>query len=83
VWALSFLERGMQTRISPAGDIQLADSPCVRCGQCAAHCPTGAIVEKDDTGIVWNALQNKEKYCVVQMAPAVRASIGETFGQIG
>jgi NADH-quinone oxidoreductase subunit G len=83
VWALSFLERGMQTRISPAGDIQLADSPCVRCGQCAAHCPTGAIVEKDDTGIVWNALQNQEKYCVVQIAPAVRASIGETFGQIG
>ena len=83
VWALSFLERGMQTRISPAGDIQLGDSPCVRCWQCAAHCPTGAIVEKDDTGIVWNALQNQEKYCVVQIAPAVRASIGETFGQIG
>jgi iron-only hydrogenase group A len=83
VWALSFLERGMQTRISPAGDIQLIDSPCVRCGQCAAHCPTGAIVENDDTDIVWNALQDQSKYCVVQIAPAVRASIGETFGTIG
>ena len=38
------------TRASPpAGDISLADSPCVRCGQCSAHCPTGAIVEYDET----------------------------------
>ncbi|HSW58295.1 MAG TPA: NADH-dependent [FeFe] hydrogenase, group A6 [Dehalococcoidales bacterium] len=83
VWALSFLERGMKTRISPAGDIQLFDSPCVRCGQCAAHCPTGAIVEKDDTDLVWSALQDPDKYCVVQIAPAIRASIGETFGIVG
>ena len=83
VWALSFLERGMQTRISPAGDILLADSPCVRCGQCSAHCPTGAIVEQDDIGKVWEALLNPDKYCVVQIAPAVRASIGEAFGLTG
>ena len=80
VWALSFLERGINTRISPAGDIKLADSPCVRCGQCSAHCPTGAIVEQDHTPQVWKALQDPEKYCVVQIAPAVRASIGEAFG---
>jgi NADH-quinone oxidoreductase subunit G len=30
VWALSFLQRGIDTRISAAGDIHLADSPCVR-----------------------------------------------------
>jgi NADH-quinone oxidoreductase subunit G len=80
VWALSFLERGINTRISPAGDIQLGESPCVRCGQCAAHCPTGAIVEKDDTVKVWDALQNQDKYCVVQIAPAVRVAVGEAFG---
>jgi iron-only hydrogenase group A len=83
VWALSFLERGIKTRISPAGDIQLADSPCVRCGQCVAHCPTGAFVEQDHTARVWEALQDPEKYCVVQIAPAVRASIGEAFGAVG
>jgi predicted molibdopterin-dependent oxidoreductase YjgC len=49
VWALSMLERGIDTRMSPAGDIQLKDSPCVSCGQCSAHCPTGAIVENDET----------------------------------
>lgn len=80
VWALSFLERGIETRISPAGDISLADSPCVRCGQCSAHCPTGAIIEKDDTGKVWDALQNPKKHCVVQIAPAVRVTLGEHFG---
>jgi iron-only hydrogenase group A len=79
VWALSFLERGFKTRISPAGDIQLNDSPCVKCGQCSAHCPTGAFVEQDHTARVWEALQDREKYCVVQIAPAVRVAIGEAF----
>jgi iron-only hydrogenase group A len=83
VWALSFLERGIKTRISPAGDIQLADSPCVRCGQCTAHCPTGSIVEQDHTAKAWEALQDPGKYCVVQIAPAVRVSIGEAFGFTG
>jgi len=80
VWALSFLERGFNTRISPAGDISLAESPCVRCGQCSAHCPTGAIVENCETQKVWDALQDAEKYCVVQIAPAVRVALGEAFG---
>ncbi len=80
VWALSFLERGVNTRISPAGDIVLGESPCVRCGQCSAHCPTGAIFEKDDTAKVWEALQDPEIHCVVQIAPAVRVAVGEGFG---
>ena len=80
VWALSFLERGINTRIAPAGDILLADSPCVRCGQCSAHCPVGAIYELDETKIVLDALMDPNKHCVVQIAPAVRVSIGESFG---
>lgn len=80
VWALSFLNRGFKTRIAAAGDIPLADSPCVRCGQCSAHCPTGAIVEYDETVAVWNKLQDPDAYCVVQIAPAVRVAVGEAFG---
>jgi NADH-quinone oxidoreductase subunit G len=80
VWALSFLQRGFHTRIAPAGDIKLNESPCVKCGQCSAHCPTGAIFEQDDTVKVWRALQDPEKFCVVQIAPAVRVAIGEAFG---
>jgi NADP-reducing hydrogenase subunit HndD len=80
VWALSFIERGHQTRISAAGDINLSESPCIRCGQCSAHCPTGAIAEHDQTNQVWDALYDHDKYCVVQIAPAVRVAIGEAFG---
>ena len=80
VWALSFLDRGIHTRMAPAGDITLAESPCVKCGQCSAHCPTGAIVENDETAAVWEALHDREKVCVVQIAPSVRVTVGEAFG---
>ena len=80
VWALSFLDRGINTRMAPAGDITLAESPCVKCGQCSNHCPTGAIVENDETPAVWAALHDATKHCVVQIAPAVRVAIGEAFG---
>ena len=80
VWALSFLERGINTRMAPAGDIALAESPCVKCGQCSAHCPTGAIVENDETAAVWAALHDRDKICVVQVAPSVRVTVGEAFG---
>lgn len=80
VWALTFMERGIETRIAPAGDISLAESPCVKCGQCSAHCPTGAITEYDESQDVWNKLMDPELHCVVQIAPAVRVAIGEAFG---
>jgi NADH-quinone oxidoreductase subunit G len=80
VWALSFLNRGFDTRIAAAGDIPLADSPCVRCGQCSAHCPTGAITEYDESVSVWDKLADPDAYCVAQIAPAVRVAIGEAFG---
>ncbi len=80
VWALSFVDRGIKTRIAAAGDIPLAESPCVRCGQCSAHCPTGAIVEYDESEATWELLRNPDLYCVVQIAPAVRVAIGEAFG---
>lgn len=80
VWALSFVKRGIETRIAPAADFKLVESPCVSCGQCSAYCPTGAILEYDETKKVWEALSDPTKYCVVQIAPAVRVAIGESFG---
>lgn len=80
VWALSFHNRGIETRITPAGDISMSESPCVRCGQCSAHCPVGAIIEYDETQKIWKALADPDIYCIAQIAPAVRVSLGEAFG---
>ncbi len=83
VWAIEFLGRGESTRIAPAADVLLADGPCIKCGQCSAHCPVGAIYENDQTKQVWDALMkggDEAKTCVVQIAPAVRVALGEEFG---
>jgi NADH-quinone oxidoreductase subunit G len=80
VWALEFLGRGIKGRIASAADTSLGESPCIKCGQCAAHCPVGAIYERDDTVKVWAALQNADVHPVVQIAPAVRVALAEEFG---
>ncbi len=73
-------ERGFQTNISCAFEMPLADTSCVCCGQCIAVCPTGALKEKDYIDDVLKAINDPDKYVVVQTAPAVRAGLGEAFG---
>jgi len=80
VHALEFIGRGENTYLVPAAGLKLADSPCIKCGQCSAHCPVGAIYEKDETEKVFAALKDSKKHCVVQVAPAVRVALGEAFG---
>ncbi|HBR33382.1 MAG TPA: ferredoxin, partial [Firmicutes bacterium] len=58
--------------VAPAFNKNLVEVECVNCGQCAAVCPTGAIVVKDETDKAWAALHDPNKMVVVQVAPAVR-----------
>ncbi|MBO5235821.1 MAG: iron hydrogenase small subunit [Spirochaetaceae bacterium] len=80
VWALEYSGRGDKTMIGPVAGVKLADSPCVRCGQCAVHCPTGAISSSHSNRKLWDRLGDPEIITAVQIAPAVRVAIGEEFG---
>ncbi len=80
VHALEFIDRGENTKLKPAADVSLNDSPCIKCGQCSAHCPVGAIYEKNDVQVVLEKLADPETHVVVNIAPAVRVAIGEAFG---
>lgn len=73
-------DRGFKTHIGCAFELDLAQTPCVSCGQCITVCPVGAIGEKDDTAKVEAALRDPQKHVVVQAAPSIRATLGEEFG---
>ncbi|KXS48265.1 NAD(P)-dependent iron-only hydrogenase catalytic subunit [Halanaerobium congolense] len=79
VEAVQVFGRGFETVIKPSFYENLADSPCVLCGQCTLVCPTGALREKEYIEEVWQALDDPEKHVVVQTAPAVRVSLSEAF----
>lgn len=77
--AIGPAKRGFNSYITTAFDVDLGSTACVGCGQCINVCPTGALVEHDSTGDVWAALNDPDKYVVVETAPAVRATLGECF----
>jgi NADH-quinone oxidoreductase subunit G/[NiFe] hydrogenase diaphorase moiety small subunit/NADP-reducing hydrogenase subunit HndD len=54
--------------------------PCTQCGQCINRCPTGALFEKSEVEEVWDAIEDSEKFVVVQTAPATRVGIAEALG---
>ena len=80
VGVLSAINRGFESVVSPAFEMNLDHSVCTYCGQCVAVCPTGALTEVDETGKVIRALSDPSKTVIVQTAPAVRAALGEEFG---
>ena len=80
VGAIDFVNRGSKMVIGPAFNEPIANSPCAGCGQCAAVCPTGAIVIRKDTGRVWPELNDKNTKVVAQVAPAVRVAMAKEFG---
>ena len=72
IGAISSTMRGFNTIIS-------SPNKCVSCGQCVQVCPTGALMQVNDTDKVEEAINNPNKFVVVQTAPACRVSLGDEF----
>lgn len=78
VW--DFLGTGGHVRVGVRGYGSITDSNCSLCGQCITHCPTGALRERDDTQVAFDAISDPNRITVVQIAPAVRTAWGENIG---
>lgn len=72
IGAISSTMRGFNTIIS-------SPNKCVSCGQCVQVCPTGALMQVNDTDKVEEAINDPNKFVVVQTAPACRVSLGDEF----
>ena len=77
---LGFEKRGFNTIVGPSENRSFNNVPCIQCGQCTLVCPTGALMEHSEIDKLDKAF-NEGKYVIVQTAPAVRAAIGEEFGE--
>ena len=80
VYAIDIAKRGIKSKVSTYMEKGLGNVACTNCGQCALVCPTGAIVERDDTDKVFEEILNPDKVVIVQTAPAIRIGIGEAMG---
>ncbi|MBI1933906.1 MAG: iron hydrogenase small subunit [Ignavibacteriales bacterium] len=79
IGAIDFTFRGFKSNVTTPYNKGLNVSDCILCGQCILVCPTAALREKSSLKEVTNALNDKTKIPVVQIAPAVRASLGEEY----
>ena len=78
VW--DFTGVGPSTKIIVRDNLPIAEAGCALCGQCITHCPTGALVARDDVSLIMEAILDPAVETVVQVAPAVRTAWGEGLG---
>ena len=79
IGALTYAHRSDKIIVTTAYGKPMEQTDCILCGQCSLVCPTGAIVEKDDTQKVLDALLDPTKHVLVQTAPSIRVALGDAF----
>ena len=66
VWALN--GTGEYSKIEVKDGLDFSAAHCALCGQCITHCPVGALVERDDTQQLLDAIDDPEKITVIKTA---------------
>ena len=79
IHAIDFTHRGFKSNVTTPFNKGLNVSDCILCGQCILVCPTAALREKSHSKEVMIAINDKKKYAIAQIAPAVRATLGEEY----
>ncbi|HEX2865531.1 MAG TPA: NADH-dependent [FeFe] hydrogenase, group A6 [Ignavibacteriales bacterium] len=79
VGAIDFTNRGFSSIVTTPYNKGINVSDCILCGQCILVCPTAALREKSHLKEVAYALNDRKKFTIAQIAPAVRASLGEEY----
>lgn len=79
IGAIDFTNRGFSSIVTTPFNKGLSISDCILCGQCILVCPTAALREKSSLKDVAYAINRKGVFTIAQVAPAVRASLGEEY----
>ena len=71
---------GAHTKVTVRDGLGISEAGCAFCGQCITHCPVGALTARDDTDVVFDAIEDTETVTVMQIAPAVRSAWADALG---
>jgi formate dehydrogenase (NADP+) alpha subunit len=82
VGAIDMANRGYSMKVATFGDGKLLDSICQSCGECVAHCPTGALAPKSHMPST-SEVETTCTYCGVGCRMKLETRAGKIIGVTG